>query len=73
MYTIISKEGCVFCEKAKDLLADHFIPFTEFKIEYYEDLRDFVKANGLKTLPQVYQNGDRIGGYTELQQKLGGR
>jgi glutaredoxin-like protein len=68
--TVFSREGCPFCVKAKGLLHDAGIDFDELVLN-----RDFnettIRAiSGKTTVPQVFINGERIGGSEELEQYL---
>jgi len=65
--TVFSRDGCGFCVKAKNLLADAGIEFCELKLN-----RDFRHAtlravSGENTVPQVFVNGQRIGGSEALE------
>jgi glutaredoxin 3 len=64
---------CTFCESAKKLLTEKQIPFTEYVIPEDVD-RDSVKEAypDAKTVPVVVIDGKWIGGFTELQQVIGG-
>lgn len=69
MYT---KDKCIWCDRAKTLLG-------EYKLDYLEvDISDDIKrqqfyqevGKGVSTVPQVYINEERIGGYKELAEWL---
>lgn len=65
---IWSKDNCKFCEQAKYLLTTKRVEFVENKIGHgwtKEQLWDAVPS--AKTVPQVFVNGDLIGGFTELK------
>lgn len=67
MFTIISRNNCVFCDKAKKALQDLSLPYQELNIEEERWLLDLVKRSGFKTVPQIYnQNGDHLGDYNQL-------
>lgn len=69
--TVWSKYHCVFCEQAKTLLKSKGIEFEEKKIgDGYtkEDLLEAVPS--ARTVPQIFIDGELIGGFTELKQKL---
>ena len=71
MVELYTKPDCPYCSRAKTLLRDQQISFTEYKLnEDYtrEILSD--KFPEAKTFPVVVMDGFRIGGYTELRQKL---
>ena len=71
MIEIYTKSDCPYCTKAKQLLRDRQIPFTEQKLN--EDFtREILleKFPDAKSFPVVVIDGFRIGGYSELNQKL---
>ena len=59
---------CPYCFAAKRLLQQKGIEFTEFDIwvdpEKQKEMLN--RANGRKTVPQIFIGGDGIGGYDEL-------
>jgi glutaredoxin 3 len=68
MITIYSKNNCPFCDKAKGLLKLKGIEYTEVKIDEDTTAREFVMAEGHRTVPQLYQDGKLLveGGYQGL-------
>ncbi len=65
--TVFSREGCPYCARAKSLLHDAGIRFEELVLN-----RDFSESTiravaGRPTVPQVFVNGDRIGGAEDLE------
>jgi glutaredoxin 3 len=63
-----SKYNCPFCDQAKALLSQRGISFEERKIgDGYtkEDLLEAVPT--ARTVPQIFLNGNLIGGFTELK------
>ncbi len=66
-----SKYHCPYCDQAKALLKQRVIPFEEKKIgDGYtkEELLEAVPT--ARTVPQIFLDGELIGGFTELKQKL---
>jgi glutaredoxin-like protein len=68
--TVFSREGCPYCVRAKDMLHDAGIDFEELVLN-----RDFSEStihavSGYSSVPQVFINGERIGGSEELQAYL---
>ena len=64
--TIFTRSGCEFCVRAKGMLNDADIPFEELVLN-----RDYTEASlraitGRATVPQVFINGQLIGGSEEL-------
>ncbi len=60
---------CNFCDAAKRLLLRNNLEFTEIDISTKDGLRDEMikKANGRKTIPQIFFDQNHIGGYQELR------
>ena len=70
MFTVISRNNCPFCLKAKELLSGNGIFFREFNLEEEENrwLLSLVRQADIKTVPQIYDmSGRYVGGYTELK------
>ena len=71
--TVFTREGCPYCVRAKGLLHDAGIRFEELVLN-----RDYSEAtlravSGKATVPQVFMNGEYIGGSEDLDQYLVGR
>ncbi len=68
-YVMYSKNGCVWCDRLKDLLRQRQIPYTEIKIdETPENLVELLeKAPGTRTVPQLFEDDKKIGGFVESQ------
>ena len=68
---IWSKYNCTFCDQAKALLTQKGISFEERKIgDGYtrEELLEAVPT--ARTVPQIFLDGELIGGFNELKTKL---
>lgn len=66
-----SKYHCPYCDQAKALLTHKGIEFEEKKIgDGYtrEDLLEAVPT--ARTVPQIFLDGELVGGFTELRAKL---
>jgi glutaredoxin 3 len=74
MKTIIwSKYHCPYCDQAKALLSQRAIPFEERKIGDGWSKEELLEAvPNARTLPQIFLNGELIGGFTELKKHLQG-
>tara|TARA_B000000437_G_scaffold215602_1_gene190636 strand:+ start:1301 stop:1555 length:255 start_codon:yes stop_codon:yes gene_type:complete len=72
MKNIIMYSGpmCNFCEAAKRLFARNNIDYKVIDISSKEGLRDEMikKANGKRTIPQIFFDDYHVGGYTELRE-----
>ena len=65
--TIYTTSWCPFCHQAKRLLNAKQTGFTEIDVDDRPDLRSFLRsASGQRTVPQVFINGESVGGYSEL-------
>ena len=68
---IWSKYFCPYCDQAKALLKSKGIQFQEKKIgDGYtkEELLEAVPT--ARTVPQIFIDGELVGGFTELKKKL---
>jgi len=65
---IYTWQSCPFCLRAKSLLNKKNIVFKEYKIDGDEDARNKMseRANGARTLPQIFINDICIGGCDDL-------
>jgi len=68
--TVYSGPMCNFCDAAKRLLSRNNLNFNEIDISSKEGLRDEMtkKANGRRTIPQIFFDDKHIGGYQELRE-----
>lgn len=80
---IYSKENCPYCTKAKILLTKLGIAYEEFIIQqgttnkilaenqYWTTKEHLLeKAPNAKTVPQIWLDGEHVGGYTELEKRF---
>ena len=74
---IYTKGYCPYCHRAKALLQQKGVEYTEFAVDAEPALRDEMiqRANGGYTVPQIFINGQHIGGCDDMyalerQQKL---
>ena len=69
---IYSKENCIFCVKAKDLLTKRGIAFDEISAVEFRDvlIERVTRASGAapKTVPQIFIDSEYVGGYDQLVQ-----
>lgn len=71
--TVFSRPGCPFCAKAKSLLQEEGIQYDELVLnkDFHEST---IRAiSGEVTVPQVFINGERIGGSEQLEKYLSSR
>jgi len=67
--TMYTTSVCPFCVQAKRLLHEHGIPYDEVNVEDDDALRMemVARAQGRRTVPQIFIDDAPIGGYVELQ------
>ena len=64
---VYTTDYCPYCLRAKDLLKRKNIDFTEIQMTTDQQRIDLVKkANGRKTVPQIFINNQHIGGFDDL-------
>jgi len=66
--TLFTKKGCPYCAKAKALLKDNGIAFEEIESSNAITERTLRAVTGKETYPQVFINGEYIGGSEALEQ-----
>ena len=61
---------CNFCDAAKRLFARNNLSYKEIDISTKDGLRDEMikKANGKRTIPQIFFDDHHVGGYMELRE-----
>ncbi len=66
---IYTTDMCGYCTVAKRLLKTRGIPFEEINVSGDAAQRDWlVKTTGRRTVPQIFIDGDPIGGSDELHE-----
>ena len=60
---------CNFCDAAKRLLLRNNLKFKEIDISTKDGLQEEMikKANGRKTIPQIFFDAHHVGGFQELR------
>ena len=60
---------CNYCEAAKRLLVRNNAPYNEIDISKVDGAMDEMikKANGKRTIPQIFFDDQHIGGYDEVR------
>ena len=61
---------CNFCDAAKRLFSRNNLQYKEIDISSKDGLRDEMikKANGKRTIPQIFFDDHHVGGYVELRE-----
>lgn len=67
--TIYSKDDCIYCDRAKELLSQKNISFREVKVDTNDQCQvsDLQERTGMKTFPQIFVGREVLGGFSELQ------
>ena len=67
--TIYTGPLCNYCEAAKSLLTRNNIEYKEINIAMVDGAMDEMisKANGKRTIPQIFFGDQHIGGYDEAR------
>jgi glutaredoxin 3 len=65
---IYVKTTCPYCYRAQELLDDKGVKYETYILEWGSPLRDEMikRANGRSTVPQIFINGEHIGGCDDL-------
>lgn len=78
-YTIYSKSGCPYCDKAKEMLDMQFLSYVEYSCDIYllraDDKAAFLATmdettKGWRTFPMIFHRDVFVGGYTDLVKYL---
>jgi len=64
---ILTRDGCQYCAQAKALLDEQGIDYVEIPLVHKVRNKAVGAIAGAQTVPQVFINGQRIGGYEELK------
>ena len=67
--TIYTGPYCNYCDAAKRLLTRNNVPYKEINVAEVDGAKDEMiqKANGKRTIPQIFFNDQHIGGYDEVR------
>ena len=70
---VLTRPGCPHCARAKVQLKEHGLDFDELELLRDYPHRALRALSGGDTYPQVFINGDHIGGADDLETWLGSR
>ena len=67
--TIYTGPLCTFCDAAKKILARNNVEYSEINIATVDGAMDEMikKANGKRTVPQIFFDDQHIGGYDDVR------
>lgn len=64
---IYTRLGCGYCSAAKSMLTGMGLEFSEFDLTSDEPaIQELIQRTGRRTVPQIFIDGESIGGYEEL-------
>src|SRR4051812_37161634 len=64
---IYTTGDCPYCHRAKQLLGEKKVSYTEVDVDERPDLRSWLaSATGQRTVPQVFINGRSVGGFSDI-------
>jgi glutaredoxin 3 len=68
--TIYTTKTCPYCHAAKSLLAKKGAKFDEIDVSYDQSERQrmMIKANGRRTVPQIFIGETHVGGSDDLHE-----
>jgi glutaredoxin-like protein len=65
--TVVTRPGCEYCARAKGMLRDAGIPFEELVLNRDYTDRSLRAVAGVDSVPQIFINGDYVGGSDSLE------
>lgn len=65
--TIFTKKGCPHCQRAKDALLFHNLKYEEIELGRKITLKSLTAVSGKSSTPQIFIDGQHIGGADELE------
>jgi glutathione amide-dependent peroxidase len=68
--TVFSRHGCLYCAKAKELLAAHHIPYDELFLHEHFSIKTLKAVSAATSFPQIFINGELVGGTQDLEELL---
>lgn len=68
---IYTRPGCEHCYSAKELLNKNNIEFEEHVLNKDYTIKTLVAVSGTTQVPQVFMNGERVGGADQLKKLIG--
>lgn len=66
---IYSTQQCPYCVRAKALLQAKGLPYEEIDVSAdIEVMQEMVQRSGNRSVPQIFIDGEPVGGFQELSQ-----
>ena len=66
MYHLITKEDCIWCDRAKELFKEKGEDFVVYDYKEHPMIMKLMFEARLKSVPQIWYNGTYIGTYENL-------
>lgn len=77
MIEIYTKNNCIYCTKAKDILKKRKIDYTEILVSSPEDKQVLQNRVGeekkINVVPQFFKDGNFLGGYIDFLEYFASR
>ena len=70
MFYMITKDNCLWCDLAKELLQQRKAPLGVFHYNEHPMIVKLMFKAGIKSVPQIWYEGEHIGGYENLVEWL---
>jgi len=71
MNKIYTTQTCPWCQRAKSLLSQHGIDYSEVDVSTDRALQtEMIELTGRQTVPQIFFGDQHIGGYDDLVKYL---
>lgn len=67
MFTMYTKDDCIYCDKAEKLLQTNFEEYEIIDYRSDPESLELFKRNRWSTVPQIIKGNLHIGGYEELK------
>ena len=69
---VFSGPACSYCAAARKLLDKHGLSFVEIDVSQPDGRAEFqARLPRVRSIPQVFADGEHIGGYDDLALRLG--
>lgn len=62
--------GCAWCTAAKDYLDRKGQEYLYFNVHEDENALQFLKIQGFSSIPQIFVDGEHIGGYNDMVKEI---
>lgn len=64
-WVILGKHDCRWCLRLRDYMGASKLDYKYYDLAHHPELKDWLVGQNLKTVPQAYHLGLRIGGYEQ--------